>query len=253
MSSPIATLELVDPAVQPVIVAEKLSKHFSVGGEIVRAVDEIDLELPRGELIAIRGQSGSGKSTLLSLMGALDHATGGALTVDGVEVTSLKGQAEVDYRRRKTGFVFQSFNLIPHLTALENVMFPLEFTGHPREEQVSKSRELLKRVGIQVDRQLHRPSRLSGGQQQRVAVARALANNPAVILADEPTANLDSKTGAQIIALLRDIVAENRTVIVATHDDAIADKATIVVEISDGRIVSAPERVTRKSSGRSRR
>jgi ABC-type lipoprotein export system ATPase subunit len=220
------------------VIAEKLSRRFTVGGAIVNAVDEIDLRIPRGRLVALRGQSGSGKSTLLSLLGALDTATSGSLTVDGVNVSALKGKAEVEYRRRKTGFVFQSFNLISHMTALENVMLPMELAGIPKQQQVNKSRELLKRVGIQIDRQVHRPSRLSGGQQQRVAIARALANDPSLILADEPTANLDSRTGAKIIDLLKELVDENRTVIVATHDDAIAAKAGVVIEMLDGKITN---------------
>lgn len=248
MTDHAAVTESIAVTPTPAITARKLSKHFTVGGEVVRAVDEIDLDLPRGQLIVLQGQSGSGKSTLLSLMGALDRATSGSLVIDGVDVTTLKGSAEVAFRRRKTGFVFQSFNLIPHLTALENVMLPLEFTGYARDEQAKRSHELLKRVGIAADRQLHRPSRLSGGQQQRVAIARALANDPAVILADEPTANLDSKTGSQIVSLLRDIVAENRTVVVATHDSAIANQAAIVVEISDGQIVTVSERDARQKS-----
>jgi ABC-type lipoprotein export system ATPase subunit len=233
----VETTVVESPPSDDLIIAEGLSKQYNVGGEIVHAVDEIDLRIARGKLVALRGQSGSGKSTLLSLIGALDTATSGTLLVDGVNVTTLKGKAEVEYRRRKTGFVFQSFNLIPHLTALENVMLPMEFIGVSTQQQLERARDLLKRVGIQLDRQLHRPSRLSGGQQQRVAIARALANDPSVILADEPTANLDSKTGTQIIDLLRKLVDESRTVIVATHDDAIAAKANVVVEMLDGKIV----------------
>ncbi|CAN5502628.1 ABC transporter ATP-binding protein [soil metagenome] len=233
----VETTVVDSPPTDDLIVAEGLSKQYNVGGEIVNAVDEIDLRIARGKLVALRGQSGSGKSTLLSLIGALDTATSGTLLVDSVNVTALKGKAEVEYRRSKTGFVFQSFNLIPHLTALENVMLPMEFVGVSTQQQLERARDLLKRVVIQLDRQLHRPSRLSGGQQQRVAIARALANDPSVILADEPTANLDSKTGTQIIDLLRKLVDENRTVIVATHDDAIAAKANVVVEMLDGKIV----------------
>ncbi|HEU0165187.1 MAG TPA: ATP-binding cassette domain-containing protein, partial [Thermomicrobiales bacterium] len=164
IDSPVAAVP--DPSTQtpagaaPVVVAEHLSKHFKLGGELVQAIDDIDLSLPRGKMIALRGQSGSGKSTLLGLFGALDSATSGTLTVDGVVVTSLRGSAEVDYRRRKTGFIFQSFNLIPYLTALENVMLPLELVGESKTRQIERARELLKRVGIAADRQLHRPTRL---------------------------------------------------------------------------------------------
>jgi putative ABC transport system ATP-binding protein len=238
--SEMAMLEttITAPPINDLIVAEALSKQFTVGDTLVNAVDAIDLRIPRGRLVALRGQSGSGKSTLLSLFGALDTPTGGSLLVDGVNVATLKGSAEVEYRRRKTGFVFQSFNLISHMTALENVMLPMEFVGVSKQQQVERARDLLKRVGIQIDRQQHRPSKLSGGQQQRVAIARALANNPALILADEPTANLDSKTGAKIIDLLKELADENRTVIVATHDDAIATKAGVVIEMLDGKIVN---------------
>jgi ABC-type lipoprotein export system ATPase subunit len=220
-----------------VVVAEGLTKLFTSGPEEVRAVDDISFRFPRGKMIAVRGSSGSGKSTLLNLLGALDRPTGGELLVDDVNVGALAGRSEVDYRRRKVGFVFQSFNLIPQFSALENVMLPMDFLGLDGKEQADRARRLLKQVGIDIKRHDHRPAKLSGGQQQRVAIARALANDPPLILADEPTANLDNKTGRIIVELLHGLCREGRTVIVATHDSAIAGTADHVVEMEDGKII----------------
>jgi putative ABC transport system ATP-binding protein len=221
---------------EPLIVASGLSKQFVSGPEDVHAVDGVSFELPRGVLVAVKGPSGCGKSTLLNLLGALDRPTSGTLLVDGVDVGALSGKAEVEYRRRKVGFVFQSFNLIPWLTALENVTLPMELNGG-KGGQEERARQLLLHVGITRERQSHRPAKLSGGQQQRVAIARAIANDPPVILADEPTANLDQKTSRLIVDLLRDLSNEGRTVMIATHDAAISEAAQIILEMEDGRIV----------------
>ncbi len=220
------------------VIAENLVKHFTSGPVVVKAVDGVTLTLPRGKMIALRGPSGCGKSTLLNLIGALDKPTSGQIAVDGVQLGSLSGRAEAAYRRTKAGFVFQSFNLIPQLSAVENVMLPMEFTDRPKTEREERARTLLKQVGIDDDRQNHCPNKLSGGQQQRVAIARAVANDPPVVLADEPTANLDSKTGRRIVDLLRQLSRDGRTVVVATHDIAIASHADVVVEMSDGQVVS---------------
>jgi ABC-type lipoprotein export system ATPase subunit len=220
-----------------VVIAESLTKSFTSGPEDVVAVDSVDLRLPRGKMIALRGSSGSGKSTLLNLLGALDRPTSGQLRVDTVNVSTLAGRGEVDYRRRKVGFVFQSFNLIPQLSALENVMLPMDFIDINSHDQADRARQLLKQVGIDLKRQFHRPAKLSGGQQQRVAIARALANDPPLILADEPTANLDNKTGRIIVELLHGLTRDGRTVVVATHDTAIAHTADLIVEMEDGRIM----------------
>jgi ABC-type lipoprotein export system ATPase subunit len=223
--------------VVPAIIATDLGKQFVSGPEDVRAVDGVSFNLPKAKLIAIKGPSGCGKSTLLNLIGALDRPSSGSLLVDGVDVGGLSGKEEVAYRRKKVGFVFQSFNLIPWLTALENVMLPMQL--HPetsRADREARARQLLLRVGIPRERHDHRPAKLSGGQQQRVAIARAIANDPPVILADEPTANLDQKTGRVIVDLLRDLSADGRTVIIATHDDAISEEAQIVLELEDGKI-----------------
>jgi ABC-type lipoprotein export system ATPase subunit len=227
-----------------VVIAESLAKHFSSGPEEVLAVDNVSFRLPRGKMIALRGSSGSGKSTLLNLLGALDRPTSGELLVDNVDVGTLAGQGEVEYRRRKVGFVFQSFNLIPQYTALENVMLPMDFIEIKGTEQEERARRLLKQVGIGNERHQHRPAKLSGGQQQRVAIARALANDPPLILADEPTANLDGKTGRIIVDLLHGLCRDGRTVIVATHDTAIAHTADLILEMEDGRVIRehAPNR-----------
>ena len=221
-----------------IAVAEGLTKHFKSGPMTVKAVDGVSFRLPRGEMVALRGPSGCGKSTLLNLIGALDRPDAGRLTVDGVDVANLRGGSEVAYRRRKVGFVFQQFNLIPHLSALENVMLPMEFIGGATNGSSQlRARQLLEQVGLTQDRHGRRPAKLSGGEQQRVAIARALANDPAVVLADEPTANLDSKTGKLIVELLHNLRVANRTVVIATHDEAIAAKADIILEMSDGRLI----------------
>ena len=214
---------------------EHVSKFFASGGGQVKAVDDVSFTVPRGKLVVLRGPSGCGKSTLLNLLGALDKPDSGTIMVDGVDVGRLGGGNEVEYRRRKVGFVFQMFNLMPHLSALENVTLPMELAGgtnHMKE----RAQTLLGRVGLAEDRWIRRPFKLSGGEQQRVAIARALANDCPLILADEPTANLDSKTGALIVQLLRGLADDNRTVLIATHDDSIARQADVVMEMRDGRI-----------------
>jgi putative ABC transport system ATP-binding protein len=225
------------PSDDCVAIAEELTKHFKSGPLVVKAVDGVGFRLPRGKMVALRGPSGCGKSTLLNLIGALDRPDSGKLIVDGVDVSRLSGGGEVAYRRRKVGFVFQQFNLVPQLSATENVTLPMEFVGGTNGTARSRARELLQRVGLARDRHERRPAKLSGGEQQRVAIARALANEPPIILADEPTANLDSKTGRLIVELLRSLRKEYRTVIIATHDADIAAEADIILEMRDGRLV----------------
>jgi putative ABC transport system ATP-binding protein len=222
-----------------IVIVEGLVKQFTSGGMTVPAVDGVSFKLPRGKVVAIKGASGCGKTTLLSLLGALDRPTAGSIVVDGVKVPEMSGRKEVKYRLNKVGFVFQSFYLIPNMTALENVMLPMSLAGVKRSTQEVKARGLLEKVGIDSNKQARRPSRLSGGEQQRVAIARALANEPPIILADEPTGNLDSKTGERIVNLLYGIPDEGRTLIVATHDSAIAAKADITLEMKDGKITNA--------------
>ncbi|HSP55124.1 MAG TPA: ABC transporter ATP-binding protein [Dehalococcoidia bacterium] len=217
-------------------VVEDVRKEFRTGSGDVKAVDGVSFRLPAGKVVALRGPSGCGKSTLLNLLGALDRPTSGRLTVDGTDLAKLRGGDEVAYRRRKVGFVFQMFNLMPNLSAVENVALPMELAGTAPGKARDRAAQLLDRVGIPADRHSRRPARLSGGEQQRVAIARALANDPPLILADEPTANLDSTTGARIVQLLRSLADENRTVVIATHDDSIAGIADVVIGMRDGRI-----------------
>jgi putative ABC transport system ATP-binding protein len=221
-----------------------LVKQFSTSEfTTVAAVNGVSFSLPREKMIAIKGPSGCGKTTLLNLLGALDKPTAGNIVVDGIKVSELYGPSEAEYRLRKVGFVFQYYYLIPSLTALENVMLPMDLRGMKRKEQEAGARRLLERVGIDASHQDRRPTRLSGGEQQRVAIARALANGPAVILADEPTGNLDSKTSARIVELLYSLTTkEGRTVIVATHDADIAARADMVLEMKDGKLISQSDR-----------
>ncbi len=219
-------------------VLEDVVKHFKSGSDTVRAVDGVSVAIPRGKLVALKGPSGCGKSTLLNLLGALDRPDSGSITVDGTDVSGLGGAAEVAYRRNKVGFVFQMFNLMPYLSAIENVMLPMELRGEPNAQgRRTLAESLLERVRLAPDRHRRRPSRLSGGEQQRVAIARALANDPPLILADEPTANLDSTTGEQVVRLLRSLASGDRTVLIATHDTAIAQQADLVITMRDGKFV----------------
>lgn len=242
---------------EDIVVAEGLIKHFASGESTVKAVDGVSFRLPRYTIVALQGPSGCGKSTLLNLLGALDRFDSGDLLVDGISVAKLSGSQEVLYRREKVGFVFQQFNLIPQLSALENVTLPMELAGTASNGRAS---ELLQRVGLAEDRHGRRPAKLSGGEQQRVAIARALANDPPLLLADEPTANLDSKTGRLIIDLLRSLRAENRSVLIATHDEAVAATADMILEMQDGKIVSSrmqrkeqPEEAVPEGGSRDRR
>jgi len=222
-----------------VIVVDGLVKQFMTSEyTTVAAVNGVSFELPKEKMIAIKGPSGCGKTTLLNLIGALDKPTAGRIVVDGVKVSELDGVSEAEYRLRKVGFVFQYYYLIPNLTALENVMLPMDLRGTKRKLQEAGARQLLERVGIDEGRQARRPARLSGGEQQRVAIARALANGPAIVLADEPTGNLDSKTSSRIIELLHSVTQEGRTVIVATHDADVAARADMVLEMKDGKLIS---------------
>ena len=211
-----------------------VSKHYRKGRETIRALDGVDLDIAGKLMAAVVGPSGSGKSSLLHVVGAMDRPTSGDILVAGRPLNTLREAALTRFRRQTVGFVFQSFNLIPNLTALENVMLPMEFNGVPALERRGRARALLERVGLS-QRLEHRPRELSGGEQQRVAIARALANDPPLILADEPTGNLDSKTGHVIYELLKEIAAE-RTVVVVTHAEVLAQMADRVVHIKDGKL-----------------
>ncbi len=211
------------------VIAEGLSKYFRSAGETIKAVDEVSFAFTAGQFVAVLGPSGCGKSTLLYLLGGLDRPSAGELMIDGVNVKRLSARQEHRFRRQKLGFVFQSFHLIASLTALENVMLPIELMGGTSGAAMhERARVLLRQVGINDDRHNHKPGKLSGGQQQRVAIARALANDPRVILADEPTGNLDSRTDKPIIQLLKQLTQQGRTVIVVTHDRSITEVADVL-------------------------
>ena len=225
---------------QPFIRIQHLTKHYQMGGQIVRALDGIDLDIEANTLTVVMGPSGSGKSTLLYLLGGLDRATSGEISIDGQQLEDMDENALALFRRRTMGFVFQSFNLISSMTALENVSFPMQFAGAPTKRRHQQARSLLDQVGLG-NRADHRPTELSGGQQQRVAIARALVNNPSLILADEPTGNLDTSSGAAIMQLLSDLHNSGRTVLVVTHDPRMIRFATHKLFLLDGRIVSEDE------------
>lgn len=214
-----------------------LTKTFHSAGGTVHALEDVTFTVETGEFASIIGKSGSGKSTLLSLLGALDTPTDGEIIVDDTDIAQLSSGQQTNYRARKIGFVFQHYNLIPNLSALENVMLALEFGGMPARQRRERAEQLLHDVGLEDDQQQRKPYRLSGGQQQRVSIARALANKPAIILADEPTGNLDSATGKKIFDLLHGLTrSENTTIIAVTHDLDIAGKTDRTFRLKDGRI-----------------
>lgn len=212
-----------------------LKKQFSSGDQLVTPVKDVTFKVDTGSFAAIIGKSGSGKSTLLSLLGALDQPTSGSIEVDDVDIAKLSEKKLTAYRRGDIGFVFQQYNLVPNLTALENVMLPMEFAHISAPERKARAEQLLEQVGLDAEKQTRRPTRLSGGEQQRVAIARALANKPKLILADEPTGNLDTQTGEKIFNLLHALTrSENVTIITVTHDLSIAGKTDKTFRLSDG-------------------
>ncbi|MCL2445668.1 MAG: ABC transporter ATP-binding protein [Oscillospiraceae bacterium] len=212
-------------------------KIYNPGENEVRALDGVTLTIDHGEFVAIVGSSGSGKSTLMNMLGLLDECTSGSYYLDGHDVSHLSDDELSDIRNKQIGFIFQGFNLIASLTAQANVELPLIYRGLKKEERSKLSTEALTRVGLE-NRAHHRPSEMSGGQQQRCAIARAVAARPPVILADEPTGNLDSKTGKHVMEILRELHAEGRTIILITHDDKIAAEAARVIRVQDGKIIS---------------
>ena len=214
---------------------ENMKKIYNPGENEVRALDGIDLDIEKGDLVAIVGHSGSGKSTLMNMLGCLDVPTEGTYILNGQNVSKLSDNELSDIRNQEIGFIFQGFNLIANLTAQENVELPLIYRGVPKKERHELSVAALKKVGL-AHRMDHRPSEMSGGQQQRVAIARAIAQAPPVILADEPTGNLDSASSMEILDILKQLHAENRTVILITHDNDIAKQAKRVIRIKDGKI-----------------
>ncbi|MDR0749538.1 MAG: ABC transporter ATP-binding protein [Tannerellaceae bacterium] len=221
-----------------IIKTKNLVKVYSTGLMEVRAVDNVNLTIEQGEFTAIVGPSGSGKTTLLNMIGGLDRPTSGEIIVDSMDITQLSQKQLVDFRLKNIGFVFQSYNLIPVLTATENVSFIMELQGREKREIDARTKEILSDVGL-ADRLMSRPAQLSGGQQQRVAVARAMASRPQFIIADEPTANLDSKTAEKLLDMMTEInKKENITFLFSTHDSRVVSKARRVIVLEDGKIVS---------------
>jgi len=226
---------------QTIIKLDNVHRDFEMGDSVVRAVDGIDVEINKGDFIVIIGPSGSGKSTIMNLVGALDLATQGEIYLDGQDIEHLEESDLAQIRGSKIGFVFQTFNLIPTLTALENIALPMIFHGFDKDERIVRAEKILKDVKL-IHRANHLPSELSGGERQRVAIGRALANNPEVILADEPTGNLDTKTGNEIMKLFKDLNKKGKTIILVTHDLDIMKYASKVLKIRDGKI----EKVSKK-------
>ncbi|PYT39708.1 MAG: macrolide ABC transporter ATP-binding protein [Acidobacteria bacterium] len=220
-----------------VIKTEALAKVYEMGAEQVHALRGVDLEIRKGEYVAIMGPSGSGKSTLMNLIGCLDSPSSGKYWLAGRLVSDLDDDELAYIRNKEIGFVFQTFNLLPRATALHNVELPLIYNGTPAEERIEKAKKALERVDL-MDRMNHKPNELSGGQRQRVAVARALVNSPSIVLADEPTGNLDSKTGEEIMALFENLYRQGNTIILVTHEHDIAQHAHRIIHIRDGKIAS---------------
>jgi putative ABC transport system ATP-binding protein len=226
----------------PLIRIQDLRRDFPMGQATVHALDGVSLAVAAGEFLGVMGPSGSGKSTLLYLLGGLDRPTSGHIWVRDRDLAALDENALAAHRRQEVGFVFQSFHLIPTMTALENVEFPMLFARVPPRQRRERARRLLETVGL-ADRMAHRPTELSGGQQQRVAIARALVNDPTIILADEPTGNVDSRTGAEVLQVLARLCREQgRTIVVVSHDPAVADFAGRCIHLLDGRITDANDK-----------
>tara|TARA_B100001059_G_C17765959_1_gene545560 strand:- start:721 stop:1398 length:678 start_codon:yes stop_codon:yes gene_type:complete len=220
-----------------IIHTENLKKEYEVGTQTVRALRGINLSVEKGEFMAIMGPSGSGKTTLMNIIGCLDTPTCGSYELNGTSVSSLEDDELASIRNKEIGFVFQSFNLLAKNSTLDNVMLPLKYAGFNKKEAIIKAKEVIEKVGL-IDRLDHTPAELSGGQQQRVAIARALVNNPSIIFADEPTGNLDSKTGDEVMELFKELNSNGQTIILITHEDSIAQQSNRVITIMDGLIKS---------------
>lgn len=220
-----------------VIKIRNITRDFPLGNEVVKVLKGIDLDIERGEYVALMGPSGSGKSTLMNLLGCLDTPTSGSYELNGSDVSNMTDDELAEIRNKEIGFVFQTFNLLPRTTALENVALPMIYAGASKSERTERAKQVLTDVGL-ADRMDHKPNQLSGGQRQRVAVGRALVNNPSIILADEPTGNLDSKTSEEIMKLFGDIHKAGNTVILVTHEEEIAENAHRIIRLRDGVVES---------------
>ena len=220
-----------------VIKIRGIRRDFPLGNEVVKVLKGIDLDIEKGEYVALMGPSGSGKSTLMNLLGCLDTPTDGTYELNGRDVSNMTDDELAEVRNTEIGFVFQTFNLLPRTTALENVALPMIYAGASKSERVKRAEEVLNDVGL-ADRMDHKPNQLSGGQRQRVAVGRALVNHPSIILADEPTGNLDSKTSAEIMDLFDEIHSRGNTVIIVTHEEDIAEHAHRIIRLMDGQVSS---------------
>jgi putative ABC transport system ATP-binding protein len=222
----------------PVIQIQDIKKHYAIGNQIVKALNGINLDIYKNEFVALMGPSGSGKSTLMNVIGCLDSPTSGTYILNNKEVSHMEDDELAEIRNKEIGFVFQTFNLLPRYTALENVALPLIYAGMSKSDRDKRATEVLSQVGL-ADRMHHKPNELSGGQRQRVAVARALVNSPSIILADEPTGNLDTKTSYEIMALLDEIHRNGNTIILVTHEEDIARHAKRIIRLRDGVIENA--------------
>ncbi len=221
----------------PIIQIQSIKRYYQMGAETVKALDSVDLQIFKNEYVAIMGQSGSGKTTMMNILGCLDTPTSGSYILNDKDVSSLDDNNLAEIRNKEIGFVFQTFNLLPRLSSLENVMLPLVYAGFGKVERKEKAERVMESVGLK-DRMHHKPNELSGGQRQRVAVARALVNNPSIILADEPTGNLDSKVSIEIMGLFEKIHQLGNTVILVTHEEDIARYAHRIIKLKDGKIES---------------
>lgn len=228
---------------EPIISLTNISRKFQIGNETVNAIKSVSLQINKNEYVALMGPSGSGKSTLMNILGCLDTPSGGSYVLNGTDVSKLEDNELAEIRNKEIGFVFQTFNLLPKSTALENVTLPLIYAGKNKSERHQRAMEVLDQVGL-ANRVRHKPNELSGGQRQRVAVARALVNHPAIILADEPTGNLDSKTSMEIMGLFQQIHKKGNTIILVTHEEDIARYAQRIIRLKDGLVESDEKNTT---------